>query len=92
VGRLGVGLDNIDMAACKSRQIEVFPAHDANAAAVAEYVMASIFILFRRAFQSGPEMAAGQWPRTALGGNEIAGKVLGVIGYGAIDSRGGTAI
>jgi (S)-sulfolactate dehydrogenase len=87
VGRLGVGLDNIDMAACKSRQIEVFPAHGANAAAVAEYVIASILILFRKAFQSGPEMAAGHWPRTALGGNEIAGKRLGVIGYGSIGRK-----
>jgi (S)-sulfolactate dehydrogenase len=60
VGRLGVGLDNIDMAACKSRQIDVFPAYGANDAAVAEYVIASIFILFRRAYQSAQEMATGQ--------------------------------
>lgn len=87
IGRLGVGLDNIDVAACKSRQIDVFPAHGTNDAAVAEYVIASIFILFRRAYQSAQEMAAGQWPRTALMGNEIAGKVLGVIGYGAIGRK-----
>lgn len=84
VGRLGVGLDNIDLDVCKARQIVVLPAHGANKTAVAEYVMASIFILLRSVYQSTLEMAAGQWPRTALMGNETAGKVLGVIGYGAI--------
>jgi len=84
VGRLGVGLDNIDLDACKARQIEVFPAYGTNGAAVAEYVIASIFILFRKAYQSTLEMAEGQWPRTALMGNETAGKVLGLIGFGAI--------
>ena len=43
VGRLGVGLDNIDLDTCKSRQIEVFPAHGANDDTVAEYVIASMF-------------------------------------------------
>ena len=84
VGRLGVGLDNIDLEACSARNIKVLPAHGANATAVAEYVMASAFILLRRAFHATPETAEGQWPRTALIGSEIAGKTLGVIGYGAI--------
>jgi (S)-sulfolactate dehydrogenase len=84
VGRLGVGLDNIDLDACNARQIEVLPAHGANNTAVAEYVIASIFILLRSAYQSHREMVEGQWPRTALMGNETAGKVLGIIGYGAI--------
>jgi (S)-sulfolactate dehydrogenase len=61
VGRLGVGLDNIDLDACKARQIEVLPAHGANNTAVAEYVMASIFILLRKAYQSNLEMVEGQW-------------------------------
>ena len=78
VGRLGVGLDNIDLDACKARRILVLPAHGANTTAVAEYVMASIFILLRSAYQSTLEMVEGQWPRIALMGNETAGKVLGV--------------
>ncbi|MBU0972300.1 MAG: hydroxyacid dehydrogenase [Proteobacteria bacterium] len=84
VGRLGVGLDNIDIDACRARQIEVFPACGTNGAAVAEYVIASVFILFRKAYQSTLEMIEGKWPRTALMGNETAGKILGLIGFGAI--------
>ncbi len=84
IGRLGVGLDNIDIETCKTRQIRVLPAQGANNTAVAEYVIASIFILFRKAYQSAQEMVGGQWPRTTLMGNETAGKILGVIGYGAI--------
>ena len=84
VGRLGVGLDNIDLEVCKAKKIEVLPAHGANNTAVAEYVIASIFILLRGAYQSAQKMVEGQWPRTALMGNETAGKILGVIGFGAI--------
>lgn len=49
VGRLGVGLDNIDVTACRARGIEVFPATGANALAVAEYVVASVMVLLRGA-------------------------------------------
>jgi (S)-sulfolactate dehydrogenase len=84
VGRLGVGLDNIDMAACAARGIAVYPAIGANALAVAEYVVASVMMLFRGAYHSTAEMAAGDWPREALVGREVASKVLGLIGYGSI--------
>ena len=49
VGRLGVGLDNIDMVACKARGVEVIPATGANALAVAEYVITAAMILLRGA-------------------------------------------
>ena len=85
VGRLGVGLDNIDMAACKARNIEVIPATGANALAVAEYVIAAAMILLRGAYSSTEAVAAGKWPRAALGnGRELAGKTLGLIGFGQI--------
>src|SRR2546423_4646383 len=47
VGRLGVGLDNIDLVSCKSRGIDVIPALGANALAVGEYVIAAALILLR---------------------------------------------
>ena len=50
IGRLGVGLDNIDMATCKARGITVYPATGANTQSVVEYVIGSIFLLLRRAF------------------------------------------
>lgn len=84
VGRLGVGLDNIDQIACAARSIQVLPASGANDAAVAEYVIASALILLRGAYHANAEMIAGNWPRNALMGAEIGGKTLGLVGYGAI--------
>ena len=85
VGRLGVGLDNIDVAACAARGIEVIPATGANALAVAEYVVCTAMLLLRGAYHSSAEVAAGKWPRAALGeGRETAGKTLGVVGFGGI--------
>jgi (S)-sulfolactate dehydrogenase len=85
VGRLGVGLDNIDLAACEARGMKVIPATGANALSVAEYVIASAMLLLRGAYQSTAAVAAGQWPRNALSsGRETAGKTLGLIGFGSI--------
>lgn len=84
VGRLGVGLDNIDVAECERRSISVWPATGANAAAVAEYVIAALLILFRGAYTSTGRVAVGEWPRTELSGREIAGKRLGLVGFGGI--------
>jgi (S)-sulfolactate dehydrogenase len=85
VGRLGVGLDNIDVAACEARGIRVIPATGANAAAVAEYVVCTAMLLLRGAYLSSAEVAAGKWPRGILGeGRETAGKTLGIVGFGGI--------
>ncbi len=84
VGRLGVGLDNIDLEACARRGIEVCPATGANDIAVAEYVVASVMMLFRGAYHSRSAVIAGAWPRTELIGRETVGKRLGLIGFGAI--------
>ena len=85
VGRLGVGLDNIDTAACADRRIAVIPATGANALAVAEYVVGTAMLLLRGAYQSTDAVGAGTWPRTPLSnGREIAGKTLGLIGFGGI--------
>jgi len=84
VGRLGVGLDNIDMEACEARGIAVCPATGANNTAVAEYVIAAVLALLRGAFFSRGEMLSGAWPRGALMGNEISGRTLGLLGFGAI--------
>jgi (S)-sulfolactate dehydrogenase len=85
VGRLGVGLDNIDVAGCEARGIRVIPATGANALSVAEYVIASAMLLLRGAYGSTAAVAAGRWPRNALSnGRELAGKTLGLVGFGAI--------
>jgi (S)-sulfolactate dehydrogenase len=85
VGRLGVGLDNIDVAGCEAAGLPVIPATGANALSVAEYVIGTAMLLLRGAYQSSGAVAAGQWPRTPLSnGREIAGKTLGLVGFGSI--------
>ncbi len=84
VGRLGVGLDNIDMVACRVRGVAVFPATGANNLAVAEYVITAALVLLRGAYHAAAEMLAGAWPRQSLMGREAAGKTLGLVGFGAI--------
>jgi (S)-sulfolactate dehydrogenase len=88
VGRLGVGLDNLDLAACAARNVAVFPATGANAQAVAEYVLTTALVLLRGAYLRSAEVAAGAWPREMLSnGREAAGSVLAVLGFGAIGQR-----
>jgi (S)-sulfolactate dehydrogenase len=84
VGRLGVGLDNIDMEACAARGIRVCPASGANDLSVAEWVIATTMVLLRGAYMATPEVIAGHWPRGRLMGREMAGKTIGLIGFGAI--------
>ena len=84
VGRLGVGLDNIDVQACKDRNITVIPATGANNVSVAEYVMAGLLMLSRGCYQSLDAVGAGMWPRERMVGGEIFGKTLGLLGFGGI--------
>lgn len=90
VGRLGVGLDNIDQPYCASRGIAVHPAVGANAGAVAEYVVSLAMALLRGFLFSSSEVASGEWPRARLAfGREVAGKKLGLVGYGSVGQRVG---
>lgn len=84
VGRLGVGLDNIDLVACDAAGVDVFPATGANAAAVAEYVIGAVLLLTRGVFSATDRVAAGAWPRTGLAGREIGDRTLALVGFGGI--------
>jgi len=84
IGRLGVGLDNLDMAACAERNIPIFPATGANDDSVAEYVIGSAFHLVRRAFTATSRILEGEWPRQACIGNELQGQSIGLVGFGPI--------
>ena len=88
VGRLGVGLDNLDMEACTARGIRVFPATGANSLSVVEYVIGTMMTLMRGAYFANAAMLAGEFPKTKLIGREIAGKLMGLVGFGGI-ARGG---
>lgn len=84
IGRLGVGLDNIDLEACAARNIRVKPAKGANDLAVAEYTVAMVMVLLRGSYFASHTVSGGAWPRHACIGRETSGKILGFIGYGGI--------
>lgn len=84
VGRLGVGLDNIDMPACERRGIAVRPASGANDQAVAEYTIAMAMVLLRGSCVVTGKIADGSWPRQESVGRETSGKTIGFVGYGGI--------
>jgi (S)-sulfolactate dehydrogenase len=86
IGRLGVGLDNIDVAHAKSKGVPVAAAIGSNAVSVAEYVIGMALLLLRgAAYRSTEATLSGQWPREAAGkGREVGGRTMGVIGFGYI--------
>ncbi len=87
VGRLGVGLDNIDLEACSQRNIRVIPATGANDNAVAEYVITSAMMLLRNAYHANRDVINGSWPRQDCMGYEVANKTIGLVGFGAIAQK-----
>ncbi len=87
VGRLGVGLDNIDLAAAKAQGVVVTAGRNANATAVAEYVIAALLHVFREIGAADASTNAGGWERVRFGGMELSGKTLGLIGAGEIGRR-----
>ena len=87
IGRLGVGLDNIDLEAARDRAIPVVLARNANAVSVAEYVMAAILQCSRNLFAADEDVRAGNWDRRRFTGSEVYGKTLGLVGMGEIGQR-----
>lgn len=87
VGRLGVGLDNIDVDACRRRGIDVHVAFGENAVSVAEYVITTMLMLTRGTFLATDDLVDGSWPRMAMRGFEIRGRTLGLVGFGDIARR-----
>ncbi len=85
VGRLGVGLDNIDMKGCEQAGVQVISAAGENAVSVAEYVIGAMLVVVRGVFGMTPSMIAGEWPRQGHAfGHELMGKTMGLVGYGTI--------
>ncbi len=84
IGRVGVGLERIELEACKARGVVVCPARGANAIAVAEYVIAGLFVLLRGVFHATERVVGGAWPRERMIGRELGGRRLGLVGFGDI--------
>lgn len=82
--RAGVGLDNIDLKTCAKRGIKVFNAPGSNSNAVAEYTILATMVLLRNFGPQVGELESGRWRDYEFIGGEIKGKVIGLIGCGAI--------
>ncbi|MEX2536648.1 MAG: hydroxyacid dehydrogenase [Trueperaceae bacterium] len=87
VGRVGVGLDNIELPAVQQAGVTVTWAPGTNATSVAEYVIGSMLSLARNFLVASPKLHAGEWDRQAAVGFELQGKTLGIVGLGDIGGR-----
>ena len=87
IGRLGVGLDNIDAEYCKNNNIHVQPATGMNADSVAEYVINSTLSLLKNAPLMHQETSLGNWPRNSISSRELNGKIFGLMGFGLIAKK-----
>lgn len=87
IGRLGVGLDNIDLKAARERNIPVVSARNANATSVAEYVMAAMLNASRALSDADADVRQGNWDRKFFTGSELYNKTLGLVGMGEIAHR-----
>jgi D-3-phosphoglycerate dehydrogenase len=84
IGRAGVGLDNIDVSYAVSRGIKVVSTPEATSTSVAELVFAYILCHYRKLIEANSSMKNRKWLKHELTGNELKGKVLGIIGLGRI--------
>ena len=84
IARAGAGLDTIDVPAALRAGIRVINSPDANTIAVAELTLALILALARSLPQADASLKEGRWEKAALMGTGLAGKTLGIIGFGRI--------
>ncbi len=84
IGRAGVGIDNIDLAAATERGIVVFNTPDANATTTAELTLAHLLSLSRHLPQADSSVRRNEWLPARYSGVELAGKTIGIIGFGTI--------
>lgn len=90
VGRAGVGLDNIDVAACRSRGVEVVHTPDANTQAVAEYVIALLLDVQRPRERVTRGLTLAEWTsvrRGQVARRQLSELRLGIIGLGRVGTR-----
>lgn len=86
VSKHGVGVSNIDVAACTQRGIPVYVTPGANAQSVAELTVGLMIAAARRVSWMDREIRHGRWPR-AQDGIELCGRTLGLVGFGQIGQR-----
>jgi D-3-phosphoglycerate dehydrogenase len=84
IGRAGIGVDNIDVAAASARGIAVMNSPEAGATTTAELAIALLVALARKIPQADAALRAGKWEKSKFSGVELGGKTLGVLGLGRI--------
>jgi D-3-phosphoglycerate dehydrogenase len=84
IGRAGVGVDNVDIAAATKRGIVVANAPQSNVVTAAEHTMALLLALARNIPQAYVSLTSGKWERSKFSGVELYEKTLGIIGFGRI--------
>jgi D-3-phosphoglycerate dehydrogenase len=84
IGRAGVGVDNVDVAAATKRGIIVANAPQSNVVTAAEHTMALLLALARNVPQAHASLTAGKWERSKFSGVELLDKTLGILGFGRI--------
>jgi D-3-phosphoglycerate dehydrogenase len=84
IGRAGVGVDNIDLAAAQAAGVVVVHAPNGASTAVAEHALALMLALARRIPEADASMKQGDWQKREWEGSELAGKTLGLVGFGRI--------
>ncbi|HVJ53018.1 MAG TPA: hydroxyacid dehydrogenase [Aliidongia sp.] len=89
IAKHGAGVDSVDLAAATEAGVLVMIAADSNAAAVAEHTIALIMALGRDLLPLDARTKAGHWDRISYVGREIAGRTLGLVGFGRIGRRVG---
>ena len=84
VQTVSVGVDAIDVDACARAGVPVSNAAGANTVSVAEWCLAATLALLRKTVEADAAVRRGEWPQTSLGGRELAGSRVGVVGMGPI--------
>jgi D-3-phosphoglycerate dehydrogenase len=84
IGRAGVGVDNVDVAAATARGIVVANAPESNVVTAAEHTLAMLLALARNIPQAHASLRSGKWERSKFSGVELYEKTLGIVGFGRI--------
>jgi D-3-phosphoglycerate dehydrogenase / 2-oxoglutarate reductase len=87
IGRAGVGVDNVDVEAATRRGIVVANAPESTVVSAAEHTIGLLLALSRNIAQAHAALKEGRWERSSHGGIELAGKTLGVLGFGRIGQQ-----
>ena len=82
IGRLGAGLENIDVRHAKALGVFLAAAPEGNRNAVGEHTLGMLLSLFNKLNQADKEVRSGKWDREGNRGLELEGKVVGIVGYG----------